>query len=86
MLHGFEHDIDRVYELAKETRSVLLEPIADVTEGIVDHSITRTDPGALGEGKEIMPRDHIEEIALSLHPPGPSLNSAADEVNNIPAW
>jgi hypothetical protein len=79
VLHGFEHDIDRVYNLAVESRSFSVEPIADVAEDVLDHSTTTT-PGEGGDGSPIAPRDRVEEIALRIPAPGPSLNPVSHDV------
>lgn len=72
---GFEHEFVRNDDLRSETRRHVVILIGEVEDCYVNDDGTMDLMG--GEERDKTPRDRVEEIALEVPAPGPSMNSAS---------
>lgn len=71
---GFEHEFVRNYDLRSDTRTHFVILIGEVEDKYVaDDDMDLRDGGE----RDKSPRDRIEEVALEIPAPGPSMNSAS---------
>jgi hypothetical protein len=76
---GFEHEFVRNYNLTADTRTHVVILVGEVdNEYAIDDDADLKDEVEVAEERDKSPRDRIEEIALEIPAPGPSMNSASN--------
>lgn len=74
---GFEHEFVRNYNLENDTRTQVSIMLGEVDDKHVVDDEDSPDLKNDDEERDQTPRDRIEEIALEVPAPGPSMNSAS---------
>ncbi|KAH7016841.1 hypothetical protein EDB80DRAFT_272929 [Ilyonectria destructans] len=76
---GFEVEFDRNYNIEQTSRQHQLVHLAQVQDTFISDASCISGPLS----SERQPCDKIEEVALSLPPPGPSLVASSSDVSSF---
>jgi hypothetical protein len=76
-LVGFKHFFERNYDLGSTTRSYTLTTLGEAADNYVVDA-----PGNGEASKDQIANDYIEQVALSIPAPGPSLQSTSCAVRS----